>query len=53
MLQNLRHPRRQQELLMLQRDHEADMSNMAVGKVVFEYKEQLVAAKHKTAVKGP
>ena len=36
---------RQQELLDLQKDHEADIQ-LAVGKVVFELKEQLAAAKH-------
>ena len=36
--------RQQQELIKLQRDHEANIQQ-AVGQVVFEYKEQLVAAK--------
>ena len=38
--------RRQQELLKLQKDHEANIQ-LAVGKVVFEYREQLAAGKHK------
>ena len=38
--------KRQQELLKLQKDREADIQ-LAVGKVVFEYREQLAAAKHK------
>ena len=38
--------KRQQELLKLQKDHEADIQ-LAVGKVVYEYREQLAAAKHK------
>ena len=38
--------KRQQELLKLQKDHEADIQ-LAVGKVVHEYREQLAAAKHK------
>ena len=36
---------RQWELLKLQRDREADIQ-LAVGRVVFDYKEQLTAAKH-------
>ena len=36
---------RQQELLELQRNHEVDIQS-AVGRVVFDYKEQLAAAKH-------
>ena len=38
--------KRQQELLRLQKDHEADIQ-LAVGKAVFEYREQLAATKHK------
>ena len=38
--------RKQRELLKLQKDHEADIQ-LAVGKAVFEYKEQLAAAKQK------
>ena len=38
--------KRQQELLKLQKDHEADIQ-LAVGKVVYEYREQLAATKHK------
>ena len=38
--------KRQQELLRLQKDHEADIQ-LAVGKVVFDYKEQLATAKHR------
>ena len=41
---------RQQELLNLQKDHEADIQ-LAVGQVVFELKEQLTAAKHSLHVK--
>ena len=37
-------PKRQQELLNIQRDHEANVQ-LAVGKAVFEYREQLVMAK--------
>ena len=37
---------RQQELLKLQKDHEADIQ-LAVGEVVYEYREQLEAAKQK------
>ena len=37
---------RQQELLKLQKDHEADIQ-LAVGKAVFGYREQLAAAKQK------
>ena len=36
---------RQQELLELQRNHEADIQ-LAVSRVVFDYKEQLAVAKH-------
>ena len=38
--------KRQRELLKLQRDHEANVQQ-AVGKVVFEYKEQLAATKQR------
>ena len=38
--------KRQQELLRLQKDREADIQ-LSVGKAVFDYKEQLAAAKHK------
>ena len=38
--------KRQQELLRLQKDREADIQT-AVGKAVFEYREQLTAAKQK------
>ena len=38
--------KRQQELLKIQKDHEADI-HLAVGQVVYEYREQLTAAKHK------
>ena len=41
--------KRQQELLKLQRDHEANVEQ-AVGRAVSEYKEQLIAAKTETAV---
>ena len=38
--------KRQRELLKLQRDHEANVQ-LAVGKAVFEYKEQLAATKQR------
>ena len=38
--------KKQLELLRLQKDHEADIQ-LAVGKVVFEYREQLASTKHK------
>ena len=38
--------KRQQELLKLQKDREADIQ-LAVGEVVYEYREQLAAAKQK------
>ena len=38
--------KRQQELLKLQKDHETDIQ-LAVGKAVFGYREQLAAAKQK------
>ena len=38
--------KRQRELLKLQRDHEANVQ-LAVGKAVFEYQEQLAAAKQR------
>ena len=42
--------KRQQELLKLQKDREADIK-LAVGKAVYEYREQLVAAKQKQQFK--
>ena len=36
--------KRQQELLDLQKDHEANVQ-LAIGKAIFEYREQLAAAK--------
>ena len=36
---------RQWELFELQRDHEAEIQ-LALGRVVFNYKEQLAAVKH-------
>ena len=38
--------KRQQELLKLQKDREADIQS-AVGEAVYEYQEQLAATKHK------
>ena len=42
--------KRQQELLKLQKDHEADIQS-AVGEVVYEYREQLVATKQRQQFK--
>ena len=42
--------KRQQELLKLQKDCEADFQS-AVGEVVYEYREQLVAAKQRQQFK--
>ena len=42
--------KRQQELLKLQKDHKADIQS-AVGEVVYEYREQLAAAKQRQQFK--